>query len=136
MNIEKELERIENEEGFISHNNYHIINKTKDNLTIRADLTKTANNPYGFAHGGFIFGLGDTVMGMLAAHQGKKAITVESNISYLKQGTGKYLLAQAEIVKEGKSICFLKSNIYNDKEDLIAILTSTYYYIKEEKEGI
>lgn len=136
MNIEEALEKMETEEGFFSHNNYHIINKNEKELTIKADLTKTANNPYGFAHGGFIFGLSDTIMGMLAAHNGRKAITLESNISYLKQGTGKYLLAKGEIIKEGSNICFLKSNIYNDNEDLVATSTSTYYYIDGKKEGL
>lgn len=135
MDKEKLLTKLENE-GFFHHNNYHIIDKDENKLVIKADLTEKSNNPYGFAHGGLIFGLADTVMGMLAATNNKKAITLDSNISYLRPGTGSYLTATGEILKSGANICFLKSNIYNDKNQLIATATGTYYYLEEKKEGI
>ena len=139
MNINLALKKLEQEEGFFSHNNYHIVSITKDDITIRADITQSALNPYGHAHGGFIFGLSDTLMGMLASHTGRQAVTLESNISYLQPGTGKYLIAKGKIIKEGKNICFLQSEIYNDQKKLIATSTATYYYInirkKEENDG-
>lgn len=130
MAIEKKFKQMEKEDGFIKHNNYHIHSINEKEIIIRADLTKNSNNPYGFAHGGLIFGLTDTVMGMLAAINGRQAVTIDSNISYLQPGSGKYLLAKAEVIKDGKKICFLSSKVYNDKEELIATATSTYYYVK------
>lgn len=129
MKSQDALDKMENEEGFFHHNNYHIVEANDKNIIIRADLNNNSMNPYNMAHGGLIFGLGDTVMGMIAAASGKHAVTLNANISYLLPGTGKYLIAKGEIVRSGKTTCVARANIYNDKEKLIAILSSTYYYI-------
>ena len=102
----------------------------ENEVIIRADITENSMNPYGMAHGGFIFGLGDTLMGMLAATVNKKALTLNANISYLAPGTGKYLIAKGEIVKKGKTISLVRANIYNDQKKLISTMESTYYYFE------
>ena len=45
---------------------------SEDSVIIEAALTEEAMNPYGIAHGGFIFGLGDVAMGVLAIKKGKR----------------------------------------------------------------
>ena len=129
MNVEDILNKMENEDGFFKHNNYHIVEANDKNITLRADLDKNSMNPYGMAHGGLIFGLGDTTMGMLAASSGRRALTLNANISYLAPGEGKYLLANGEIIKKGKTICVVRVNIYNDQKKLISTMESTYYFI-------
>lgn len=129
MEYKKLLEDMENNPGFFKHNNYHIEKATKEECIIRADLTENSMNPYKIAHGGFIFGLGDVVMGMLARATGRPAVTQNANINYLKPGTGKYLIAKAEMIKNGKTTCVLRANIYNDQEELIATMDSNYHYI-------
>lgn len=122
------FKNMEEKDGFFKHNNYHVVEANENEVIIRADLTENSMNPYGMAHGGFIFGLGDTVMGMLAATIDKKALTLNANISYLAPGTGEYLIAKGEIVKKGKTISLLRANIYNDQKKLISTMESTYYY--------
>lgn len=122
------FKNMEEKDGFFKHNNYHVVEANENEVIIRANLTENSMNPYGMAHGGFIFGLGDTVMGMLAATIDKKALTLNANISYLAPGTGKYLIAKGEIVKKGKTISLLRANIYNDQKKLISTMESTYYY--------
>ena len=124
------FKNMEEKDGFFKHNNYHVIEANENEVIIRADITENSMNPYGMAHGGFIFGLGDTVMGMLAATIDKKALTLNANISYLAPGTGEYLIAKGEIVKKGKTISLLRANIYNDQKKLISTMESTYYYFE------
>ena len=69
-------------------------------------------------------------MGIAAASTGKNAVTLSATINYLKPSVGKYLIAEAEIVRSGKSTCYLRTNIYNDKEELVATMDSNYYYVK------
>ena len=121
---------LEEKAGLFKHNNYHVIEAIENEVIIRADITENSMNPYGMAHGGFIFGLGDTLMGMLAATVNKKALTLNANISYLAPGTGKYLIAKGEIVKKGKTISLVRANIYNDQKKLISTMESTYYYFE------
>lgn len=119
------------EDGFIHHNHYHIETDDNNELILKGELSSNANNSYGIAHGGFIFGLADTAMGIKAASKAKKIVTLSSNISYLRPGKGNYLIAKPEIIKEGNNICFLKCDIYDDKKQLVANATGSYYYIKE-----
>lgn len=129
MQVEEILNKMENEDGFFHHNNCHVVSVDNNDITLKVDLSDNSMNPYGSAHGGLIFGLGDTVMGMIAASTGRRAVTLNANISYLLPGTGEYLIAKGEMVREGKTTCVVRANIYNDQEKLIAILSSTYYYI-------
>lgn len=129
MDNKKLLDKLENENGFFKHNNFHIVEANEKECVIRAELTENSMNPYSIAHGGLTFGLGDVAMGVLARSTGKPAVTLNANINYLKPGTGKYLLAKAEIVKVGKATCVLRANIFNDKEELVATMDSNYFYL-------
>lgn len=120
---------IEDTDGFIKYNNYKIVEIKDNTATLEVELTKDTNNPYGFAHGGLIFGLGDTAMGIVARMSQKKAVTLDANITYLKPGVGKKIIAKGEMIKNGAHTCFLRANIYNDKDQLIATMDSNYFYI-------
>lgn len=133
MDYKEILLNMENEEGFFNHNNFSIVEATDDNLIIRANLTNNSMNPYGFAHGGLIFGLGDTVMGMIARTTGRYAVTLDANITYHRRGCGKYLTAKGELIKSGKTICSARAYIYDDQEKLVATMSSNYYYVDLDK---
>lgn len=128
MNNEEIKNKFDNK-GFIKHNNIEIVDVEDNKATLKALLTESSLNPYKIAHGGLIFGLGDTAMGVVAKLTGKNAVTLSSNISYLKPATGSYLIAKAEMIKNGKTTCFLQANIYNEKNDLVAIMDANYFYI-------
>lgn len=115
--------------GFLKHNDIIIEKADKDESKVKLYITDKSLNPYGIVHGGLIFALGDTVMGITCRSTGKDAVTLDANINYLKPGKGKYLLATSEVVKIGKTTSVLKANIYNDKDELIAIMSSTYYFL-------
>ena len=73
----------------------------------KAKITKNSLNPYGIAHGGFIFGLGDTVLGMAASATGRPAVTLNSTINYLRPAKSEYIIAKAELIKAGKTLLML-----------------------------
>ena len=120
---------LEDDSGFIKNNNYNVVEMTDKKVVVKADVNETSLNPYGFMHGGFIFGLGDTAMGILASTKGEKAVTISANISYLKPAVGKYLIAKAEFERCGKKVSHLKTDIYNQKEEKVAVLPGSFYYI-------
>ena len=99
---------------------------------LEVQLTEDALNPYGNAHGGLIFGLGDTAMGIVASSTGKLAVTMSSSINYLRPSKGKRLVAEAEIVKDGKNTCYLKCSFYDDDKNLTAVMDASYYYLDKE----
>lgn len=125
------LNQLENDNGFYKHNNYKLVDyKDEEFVELKADLNENSMNPYGFAHGGLIFGLGDTAMGMLAATTGRPAVTLSANISYLRPIKGKYFTAKASILKKGKTTTYLRADIYNDENKLAAVMDSNYFYVE------
>ena len=130
MKKEDLIKKMENM-GFIKNNDYSITDIDEGNsATMKGMITEKSINPYNIAHGGFIFGLGDTVMGVVAASTGRQAVTLSANINYLKKAKGKFLIAKAEIIKQGKTTCYVQTNIYNDKDELVATMDSNYFFVE------
>lgn len=134
MNNDKLLNTLVEEDGFFKNNNYEVVSAEPNNCVLKAMVTKNSTNPYGVAHGGFIFGLGDTVMGMLASQDGRPALTLNSTINYLKPAACKYIIAKGEILKQGKTATYLQAKIYDEKDRLLAVMDANYFYI-DKKEG-
>ena len=130
MTDEELLDEMMEKNGFIKHNRFEVVEIEKGKkVTMKVELAEDSMNPYGFAHGGLIFGLGDTAMGVAARSTGRNAVTLSSNISYLKPSMGKVLRAEAEIVKSGKTTCYLRCNFYDEENALTATMDANYYYI-------
>ena len=126
----EELIKNMEESGFIKNNNITVVEiKEGKHATLKAIITEESINPYGFAHGGFIFGLGDTAMGVAASSTKRQAVTLSSTINYLKPSKGSYLIAIAKVIKEGRKTSYLRTDIFNDKEELVATMDGNYFYM-------
>lgn len=80
-------------------------------------------NSLGVIHGGIISSLADIAMANLGStneHGIQKAVTVDLNVSFLKPATGAFLMADAQIVKQGRNIIHAECTILNDKEEMVA----------------
>lgn len=113
-------------DGFINHNNIKII-KNNEEIIAEVNLSECSLNPFGIAHGGLIFGLGDTIMGIIIFNEGLKAVTLNSTINFLKPGNGKKIIGKGSIIKKGKSTVVTEAKIYDDNNNLIAIMSATYF---------
>lgn len=129
--IEEIKKRIEKEDVFFKHNNFHIIEASKDKVILKANITNNSLNAYGIIHGGTMFSLGDEAMGVLAFLTGRKAVTLNASINYLKPGKGSFITCTAELVKSGSKTAYARAYLYNEKEELIALMDGTYFYIDE-----
>lgn len=125
-NIEKYFDKLK---GFNKYNNYHIESIEDDKVVLYADINENSLNPNETVHGGFIFGLADTAMGTLAYLTGKKAVTIDSNISYLKPCKGKIIKCVATKIKVGSTIAVYKAEVYNSKKELAAVVSANYMFI-------
>ncbi len=124
---------VENNPGFIKYNNIHI-EELKDNYCkCYVDLDENSMNPSGFAHGGLLFGLADSAMGMAARTNGKNIVTLNTNIDYLKPGKGKRITCIAEAIKVGKTTAVYRTNLYIGEDKLIATCTGTFFFLDEDR---
>ncbi|MDD3774572.1 MAG: PaaI family thioesterase [Sulfurovaceae bacterium] len=89
----------------------------------------------GFVHGGVISTLMDNT-GWYAAvsnvDEGHTAVTMEIKINYLKPASGKYLIASAEVKRQGRSTSFVTIELHNEGK-LAAFATGTYAIIKNSR---
>jgi acyl-CoA thioesterase len=120
---------IENNPGFIKHNNIHI-EEIKDNYAkCYIDITEDSLNPSGIAHGGLLFGLADSTMGIAARTNGRNVVTINAQIDYLKPGIGKKIICISEPLKVGKTTAVYRANIYTEDNTLISTVTGTFFFI-------
>ena len=117
--------------GFIEANNYEILKVEENYCELLGTVTETSTNHFGAAHGGYIFGLADTAAGIAAMTDGRTAVTISSNIDYLKAAKAKTLKAIATCIKNGKTISFFEVNIYDEDENLVAKANVNYCYISK-----
>ncbi|MET3697488.1 acyl-CoA thioesterase [Bacillus oleivorans] len=93
------------------------------NVHIRMPIKDLYINSAGVVHGGIISSLADVAMVNLVPAKEigvQQALTVDLNVSFLRPATGSYLVAQARIEKQGRTLVHTECSIYDDKELLVA----------------
>ena len=87
------MDIINEQNDFLKHNDIIIEKANEESSEVRLEISKKALNTYGIVHGGLIFSLGDTVMGITCRSTGRDAVTLDASINFVKPGRGKYLSA-------------------------------------------
>ena len=95
-------------------------------------------HPGRMVHGGVIFTLADTAMGMALRSlvpPGTPFSTIEAKINYLRPVRSGELLAEGRIIKQGGSTAVTEATVYNiveEQRQVIAKVLGTFY-IKRDK---
>lgn len=123
------IDYVENTPGFIKYNNLHV-EELKDNFCkMYVDLTEDGLNPSSIAHGGLLFGLADSTMGIAARTTGRNVVTINAQIDYLKPSKTKRIYCISEPLKIGKTTAVYRASIYDDKNELTSTVTGTYFFL-------
>jgi len=130
-NVERVKNSFKDIGGFIEANNYKLINVEENYAEMEGKLDKNSMNPYNIPHGGYLFGLLDTCAGVAASTCGYIALTLDSNINYLKQCKSDTVRAVAKCIKDGKHIKVYDVNLYDG--DIIICNGNVTYYVTEDK---
>jgi uncharacterized protein (TIGR00369 family) len=86
--------------------------------------------------GGFITAMLDAAMAhvVMAAEQGKVRVSsIDIHVSFLRPARAGGFTAAGTIVKSGRTIAFLKAELYSDKGELVATATSSAHLTREHK---
>lgn len=75
--------------------------------------------------GGAIFTLADFAFGIAANVGNPTTVTLNSTISYINVAKGDTLIAEAHVVKSGKSTCVVNVSVYDNLGNEVAISTMT-----------
>ena len=97
-------------------------------VRIGYDLGEPHFNRFGALHGGAIACVMDDVLAVAAgfiAKWGEIAPTLEMKVSYLNQGGAGRHIAEAKVIKRGRTINFLEATLSRDDGKIVATATAT-----------
>jgi len=120
MTKEEKLEIINGRSGFNRHNGITVTDVGEGYSTVEAELKPEAKNPWGAAHGGFVYSLCDVAAGVAVNENGRRCVTLSGSLYYLRPCLGKKLRAEGKIIKDGKTVVVAETNVYNDEGELAA----------------
>ncbi len=98
---------------------------------LKAPVAEHCQQQHGFGHAALTFGLGDSAAGYAALSVmpvEMEVLTSEMQIHLLAPAKGDYLLARGRVVKAGRRLVVVQSEVYaltEGREKQIALLTGT-----------
>ncbi len=98
----------------------------------RIDVVAEHMNPGGVVHGGATYTMADTGMAfalMPMLSENENSTTIEIKMSYYKAVREGSITCKTEVLKKGKRVAFLESELRDDAGDIVARASGTYYII-------
>lgn len=90
-------------------------------------------NPYGFAHGGAINALMDTVGGFtasIASGELRYVVTRSADVHYVRPLTGSRMDVKTKVVKAGKQTCLVQAEAFDDQGRLCTEGLLEFFYVE------
>lgn len=99
----------------------------KGRVTCGMKAAQRHGNIYGTLHGGTLAAVADFAMGVACISTGRRVVTIDMNISYIKSApAGSSIKAVGEVVSGGKRIMRAEGKIYRGGQ-LLARTQASYY---------
>jgi uncharacterized protein (TIGR00369 family) len=98
-------------------------------VTLGLDLAEHHRNVQGFAHGGVLATIADAAMGLsvrTALESGRRHVTVEMNVHYLRPVTGGAVTAAGRAVRVGREIAYAEASVMDAGGRDLARASGTY----------
>ncbi len=107
-----------------------IVEVEKGKIKYRIKINDKHCNIYGYVHGGTFASISDVVMGVSCITLGKRVVTTDMSISYIKNvHVGSTLTAVGEVISNGKTIIRAVGEIYNEQQQLLVSSHASYFVI-------
>lgn len=99
---------------------------------LKMQVKKEMLNGFGILHGGVTFSLADSAFAFASNSRGKKAFSIDNNISYLtKVNEGDELTAKAEEISLSEKIGIYNVTLTNKEHQVVAVFKGTVYRSSE-----
>lgn len=107
----------------------------EDEYQFTVPITPFMLNKAGIVHGGITATLADSTMGSLINRRLKEgyqgAVTAEMKINYISPGRGERIISRAKLLKMGSHLATATCELTNEKNQLIAHASGTFFMIKK-----
>jgi uncharacterized protein (TIGR00369 family) len=132
--LRKHLENIYHSEILESFFELQILKIKKGAVVYQLKVEDKHCNMYGFVHGGTLSSVSDVVMGVSCITLGKRVVTIDMSVSYIKNApSGSILTAKGKVISKGKTIMRAVSEIYHE-DRLLVQSQASYFVIGEYQE--
>ena len=92
------------------------------------DLDDRHKNALGAVMGGASFTLADFTFAVASNWQKPDTVSLSTNITYLGGAKGSRLIAEAHMVKDGRTTCYYRVDVTDDLGTQVAAVTVTGYH--------
>lgn len=95
----------------------------------RLEIRENLLNKHRAVHGGVVYSIADISMGVAVystLKTGEETSTIEIKINYLKPAKSRFLTCEAQVLKKGKNLAVVESEIRSGERDLIAKALGTF----------
>lgn len=108
--------------------NLEIDELAEGKVVYRTKIIDRHCNLYGFVHGGTLASISDIAMGVSCVTFGKRVVTIDMSISYIKNTpVGSTLTAIGEVISNGKTIMRASGQIFNEEQQLLVRSQASYF---------
>ena len=131
MDIEKKITQSFEKQTFMKTIGAQLDVIEDGKVTISVALKPGMMQQHGFGHAGITFSIGDSAAGYAALTkmgENQEVLTSEMKIHLLSPANGKVLKAVGSVLKPGKRLIVVKSDIYSikdEKEKMVATMLGT-----------
>lgn len=104
-----------------------ILELASGKVVLSSKIAEKHSNLYGAVHGGTLASIADIAMGISCTTLGKRILTIDMNISYLKSApTGSTLTTVGTVISDGNTIMQAVGEVFNEQQ-LIARSQASYF---------
>lgn len=105
-----------------------VIELEEGKVIYRTKIIDKHCNLYGFVHGGTLASISDVAMGGSCITLRKRVVTIDINVSYIKNApVGSTLTAVGEVISNGNTIMRASGEIFNEQQQLLVRSQASYF---------
>ena len=123
------LDKINQANAFMHHNHIRVVRQERDQAAVSLELCPDSLNPFGMLHGGAYFTLADCAGGAAARSDGRRYVTLEGSIHFIRAANEGTVTAQARVRSRGGTTCLVEIDIKDETERLLATGNFTFFCV-------
>ena len=126
--LRKELE-IQKANLFGVYNHCRAVAVREDYAEVALDIVPESLNFQGNVHGAVYYTIADICSGMVCRTDGRRYVTQQANVQYLRSAERGTLTARGTTIHRGRTSCLVEIRITNEEEKLMFIGTFLFHCI-------
>ena len=123
----KQEKKISKANAFMRHNHIRVEPAGPDRAQAILDIVPESRNPYGILHGGAFYTLADCACGCACRMDGRKYVTLQGGLNFLKSVSEGRVTAQATVRHRGRTTCLVEVEITAETGALLAKGDFTFF---------